>query len=85
MKTIIKTVNEKGLQEIREFLINNHIKAHNLDDHMLRIWGNFVNLNLSEDNNASIEIKSERSIHGRTQTYTISEAGLDCKEVEING
>ena len=85
MKTIIKTVNNQGIDEIRQFLADNHKKGDNFTRDMLLAWANEAEFSLSEGNDAVIEIKSWDSIRGRTQTYTISAAGLDCVEIEING
>lgn len=79
------TVNEQGLDEIKEFLAANHKKG---GDHftrdMLRAWAADAEFHLAESNQATIEIKSWDSIHGYTQEFTISDAGLDAEVVEID-
>ena len=84
MKATAYTVNEHGLNEIKEFLTDNHKKG---GDHfgpdMLRAWAADAEFQLAEGNTATIEIKSRDSIHGRTQEFTISAAGLDAYTVEI--
>jgi hypothetical protein len=78
------TVNEQGLNEIKEFLAENHEKG---GDHftrsMLLAWAADAEFQLSEGNPATIEIAPWDSIHGRTQEFTISDAGLDAELVEI--
>ena len=79
------SVNEQGLNEIKEFLADNHKKG---GDHftrdMLLAWAADAEFQLAEGNPATIEIKSWDSIHGRTQEFTISDAGLDAETVEID-
>lgn len=85
MKVKNYTVNEQGLNEIKEFLAGNHKKG---GDHftrdMLQAWAADAEFQLGEGNPATIEIKAWDSVHGYTQEYRISEAGLDCEEVEID-
>lgn len=85
MKATLYSVNEQGLNEIKEFLADNHKKG---GDHftrdMLRAWAADAEFQLSEGNPAIIELASWDSIHGRTQTFTISDAGLDAEEIEID-
>lgn len=78
------TVNEQGLTEIKEFLSANHKKGGNHFTHdMLQAWAADAEFQLAEGNPASIEIKSWDSIHGRTQEFTISPAGLDARAEEV--
>lgn len=85
MQVTTYTVNEQGLNEIKEFLAANHKKG---GDHftrdMLQAWAADAEFQLSEGNPATIEIKSWDSIHGYTQGYCISDAGLDAQVVEID-
>ena len=78
------TVNEQGLNEIKEFLAANHKEG---GDHftrdMLRAWAADAEFQLAEGNQATIEIKSWESVHGCTQEFTISNAGLDAETIEI--
>lgn len=84
MKVKSYTVNEQGLNEIKEFLAANHKKG---GDHftrdMLRAWAADAEFQLAEGNPATIEIKSLDSVRGAAIEYTISDAGLDSEEVEI--
>ena len=87
-KYILKTVNENGIEQIRTFLAENHIICKNggvdyfTHDNLLA-WAEEEELSLSEGNNGGIELRAFESIHGRTQTFTISDAGLDCEEIEL--
>lgn len=47
---------------------------------MLQAWAQEAEFQLGEGNPATIEIKSWNSIHGYTQEYRISDAGLDATE-----
>ena len=79
------TVNEQGLNEIKEFLAANHKKG---GDHftrdMLQAWAADAEFQLSEGNSATIEIRAHDCIHGYTIEYTISNAGLDAETIEID-
>jgi hypothetical protein len=79
------TVNDIGLHEIHDFLANNHKlgRAH-FTKQMLRAWAAEAEFSLSEGNDAGIELKAIDSVNGCTQTFTISDAGLDVEIVEID-
>lgn len=83
MQAIIKTVNAAGLAEIADFLAVN-LKRYQFDRDALNAWATEAEFQLAEGNTATIEIKAQDSIHGRTQEYTISDAGLDSENVEID-
>lgn len=84
MKATIKTVNEIGLQEIHSFLAEKHkLGGDHFSRDMLRAWAQDAEFQIGEGNPASIEIRSFDSVSGHTETYTISDSGLDCEEVEI--
>lgn len=80
-----RTINTTGLNEIKEFLAANHKKG---GDHftrdMLQAWAADAEFQMSEGNSPSIEIKASDSIHGYTQEYTVSDAGIDTEYVEID-
>lgn len=79
------TVNETGLAEIHKFLANHDkLGGDHFDDSMLRAWARNAEFQLGEGNSASIEIRSSNSVSGHTENYTISDAGLDCEEIEID-
>lgn len=84
MKTMNYTVNETGLNEIKQFLADNHrLGGDHFTNDMLRAWAADAEFQLGEGNEASIEIRSWDSVSGNTTTYTISDAGLDGVEIEI--
>ena len=51
---------------------------------MLRAWAADAEFSLAEGNGAAIELAARDSVHGRTQTFEISAAGLDSQNVEID-
>jgi len=71
------TVNEHGLNEIMEFLANNHKSGKLFTRDMLRAWASEAEFQLSEGNQATIEISARSSVHGYTQEYRISDDGLE--------
>jgi hypothetical protein len=85
MKAKQYSVNEKGLSEINGFLADNHKKGgdHFTPD-MLRAWAVDAEFQLSEGNPASIEICAFDAVSGHTETFTISDAGIDCEEIVPN-
>ena len=85
MQAALKTINTNGLKEIHVFLASNHKHgSDHFNDAMLRAWAVDAEFSLAEGNDASIEIKATDSIHGRTQTFTVSDAGIDAQMVEID-
>lgn len=84
MKVAVKTINDSGLNEIHAFLAENHkLGGEHFNNEMLIAWAQQAEFFLSEGNDASIEIKSFDSVHGYTQTYTVSDAGIDTEFVEM--
>lgn len=81
-----KSVNKNGIKQIADFLLANHKQGERIsqDARMLRAWAADAELSLSEGNDAGIEIKSQDSVLGRTQTFAVSAQGLDSTEVEID-
>ena len=85
MQATTYTVNEQGLDEIKKFLAANHKKGgDHFDRDMLLAWAADAEFQLAEGNPATIEIRSWDSIHGYTQEYCISDAGLDAQVVEVD-
>jgi len=85
MQVTTYTVNEQCLNEIKKFLAANHKKGgDHFDRDMLLAWAADAEFQLAEGNPATIEIKSWDSIHGYTQEYCISDAGLDAQVVEVD-
>ena len=84
MKTQIPTtINAIGKQEIADFLAQNHKRGSNFDAHMINAWAADAENQLNMGNPPAIEIRSWDSVHGHTQTYTISDEGVDSEEFEI--
>ncbi len=84
MKFEKKTINEKGLQQIHDFLGEYHKKGYeHFNREMLQAWAADAEFQLSEGNPASIELKSWECITGATKEFTISSDGIDIEIVEI--
>lgn len=77
------TVNEIGLTEIADFLGERHKKGR---DHftrdMLRAWAEDAEFQVAEGNPATIEVRSWDTLSGHTESFTISDAGLDVEQVQ---
>jgi hypothetical protein len=85
MQATVKTVNAAGLAEIAAFLADNHkLGGEHFTPDMLRAWAADAEFSLSEGNGAVIELAARDSLRGVTQTFEISDAGLDSKNVEID-
>lgn len=83
MKYTKYSVNEIGLNEIKEFLAKNHkLGGDHFTRDMLRAWADDAEFQLGEGNFATIEIRPWDSINGRAQEFTISVDGLDSEELE---
>ena len=80
----VKTVNDIGLNEIARFLKENHKKGDLISSSpsMVRHWAVQADDQLDYGNSASIEIRSFDSIYGRTQEFTVSDAGIDTNQIE---
>lgn len=77
-------VNDKGLAEIHQFLAKNHkLGGDRFGPDELRAWARDAEFQISEGNDASIEIRSFDSVSGHTEIYTITAEGIDCEEVDI--
>lgn len=84
MKTIHYAVNANGLNQIHQFLAEHHKKGgDHFDKSMLLAWAADAEFQLAEGNPASIEIRSWDAVSGHTETFTISEEGLDAEEIDI--
>ena len=76
------TVNATGLAEIKEFLADSHkLGGDHFTSDMLRAWAADAEFQLREGNTPSIEIKSWDALSGHTETYAITDAGLDAEIV----
>lgn len=80
-----RTVNQVGLNEIAEFLGSHHkLGRDHFSSEMLRAWADDAEFQLAEGNDASIEIKSWDTLSGHTETFSISDAGIDSEVIEID-
>lgn len=78
------SVNAQGKQEIREFLESHHkLGGDHFTDSMIDAWAADAEFQLAEGNSASIEIRSFDAVSKQTETFTISDAGLDAELIEI--
>jgi hypothetical protein len=78
------SVNEQGLNEIKGFLSSHHKKGGDyFTRDMLYAWTTDAEFSLQKGNQAFIEIRAWDAVSGRTETFTISDAGIDCDEIEI--
>ena len=76
------TVNAAGLAEIKEFLADKHkLGGDHFTSDMLRAWAADAEFQRAEGNSATIEIKSRDALSGRTETCTITDAGLNAEIV----
>ena len=83
MKFTNYTINQTGLNEIAAFLGEYHrLGRDHFTESMLQAWAADAEFSLSEGNGAGIEIRAADTTTGRTETYTISDAGIDVEEVE---
>jgi len=75
------TINQNGIAEIKGFLSTAH-KPQHFDESMLQAWASAAEFQLGEGNGASIEICSFFSKSGRTETFTVSAAGIDAHAID---
>lgn len=73
------TINLKGIEEIKGFLESHHTKK-NWDENQLNAWAADAEFQLGEGNSASIEISQFYSKVKCTQTFTVSDEGIDWHE-----
>lgn len=84
-RTIPATINATGLAEIKQFLAANHkLGGDHFTASMVAAWATDAEFQLAQGNPATIEIRSFDSVSGAAVTYTISDAGIDSTEVEID-
>lgn len=85
MQATINTVNAIGLAEIAAFLAENHkLGGDHFTPDMLSAWAADAEFSLAEGNGAVIELAARDSLRGVTQTFEISDAGMDSQVVEID-
>lgn len=80
---IPSTINAAGIAEIAAFLAEVHkLGGGHFTPDMLRAWASDAEFQLAEGNSPTIEVRSWDSVTGRTETFTISEAGVDSAEFD---
>jgi hypothetical protein len=73
----MKTVNDTGMAEIKQFLAAHHKNGANFGDAEIHAWASDAEFQAGEGNPPSIEVISWDSVSGCTIEYTISDAGID--------
>lgn len=72
-----KRINPIGLQEIYEFLRDNHIlPPDSIDADIVAAWARDAEFQLAEGNDPVIEIRAARAVAGAAVCYTISPEGV---------
>ena len=85
MKVKSYSVNEAGIAQIHQFLADNHkLGGDHFNREMLLAWAQDAEIQLDSGSSASIEIRAWDAISGHTETFTISDVGLDCEEIEVD-
>lgn len=73
-----QAVNEEGLREIQSFLAKYHkLGGDHITADVVRSFADDAEFQLREGNDAAIEIASMNSVSRRTETYTLSAAGVE--------
>jgi hypothetical protein len=83
MQAAIRTINANGIREIENFLAFHHKKGHHFGQEQLRAWAADAEFQMDEGNTPTIEIRACDSQSGHTETFTISDAGVDTQMVEV--
>jgi hypothetical protein len=78
----IKTINQAGLEEIRQFLATYHKKGHDMTEAMLCAWCEDAEDSLGNGNPPMIEIGAWDSVTGSPVTLTVSDAGVDTQVID---
>lgn len=74
----IQMVNASGLNQIRDFLSENHkYGGDHFSSSMLKAYAEEAEFQLSEGNAPFIELRAAETVSGHTEQFTISEEGLD--------
>ena len=79
----MRTINDTGREEIRSFLADNHQRAAGgFSTAQIDARVREAEFSLAEGNDASIELWFADSVHGHTQTFYVSPAGIDEQDDE---
>ena len=82
---VAKTINSIGIQEIHDFLSARHkLGGDHFTPAMINAWAEGAEFQLGIGSPATIEIKSWDSVSGHTETFTISDAGIDTEHEDID-
>jgi len=79
---LYKEVNEYGVQQIRQFLVDNHKRGDALTDDQVKAWVEGAEFQLAEGNAPTVEIAAAHSVNGYAVTYTVSDAGVSVRAVQ---
>ena len=80
----MKTLNVKAVDEIRAILSTRHINGgENWTEAMLHAWAAKAEFQLGEGNPPCIELKSWESVSGHAEEHRLSDACIDCVDVEL--
>lgn len=75
----VQYVNASGIEEIREFLADNHqLGRDHFTSKMLAAWAATAEASLADGNPPIVEIPEWYSVRGYSVCMTVSPAGLDC-------
>lgn len=89
MQFYIYQVNEKGMQEIHDFLKKYHLSFINSDitSHTLMLWAECAEAQLDQGNPPCVEIHAFYSVTGHAIEFRISDEGYDkiLESDEIDG
>ena len=74
----MKMINDKGLQQIAEFLASTHRKGSKIvnDDDMLLAWVADAEYSLINHDIARLEVKCWDSVTGHTEVFTVADEGV---------
>ena len=70
-------INKTGREEIASFLDAHHVSGHLFGEAEIAAWAAEAEEQMGEGNPPTIEIPARNSITGATETYTVSNAGVD--------
>ncbi len=80
-----RTINAAGVAEIHAFLAARHkLGGDHFTPDMLHAWAADAEFQLAEGNSPTIEIKSWEAASGHTETFTVSDTGIDTEQIEID-
>lgn len=76
-------LNDAGMQQLRQFLANNLKLRPEVElDEVLGAWAQEAEQSLNAGNPAIVELKNWESLDGHTQTFEITDAGVDTFEID---